>query len=509
MSEKIAIIGAGIAGLSTGCYARMNGFDAEIFEAQSVPGGLCTAWKRGDYWIDGCIHWLTGSGPGNEFYDFWNEIGALEGMRIVDHEAFVRATDREGKELVIYADADRLEEHLKGISPEDREPIEQLCGWIRRAGRINMPMNKAAELMGPVDLAKMGLSMAPHMGFFREMGSLTCKDFAERFRSPFLKVTFPHLFGAGFGMMGLVMTLATFHQRSAGYPIGGSRAFAETIEKRFRSLGGTVHYGARVAKILVEKEQAVGLRLEDGSEVRSDWVVSASDLRATVDKLLERRFVEPQHEELFAKVPISPSMVQVAFGVSMDLSGEPDCVYHTFELPEPVTISGQRLEWLSEKNYAYDPTLAPAGKTVVMLMLPADYDFWKNLAADRRNYDAEKERVARASADILERRHPGFKAAIEETDVATPVTFERYTGNYRGSFMTWMMPFEMSSKGMIIKKTLPGLERFYLAGMWVMAPGGLPSGLKTGRDVVQIICSKTGRRFRTVAAERTAAAKVR
>jgi len=504
MAEKIAIIGAGIAGLSTGCYARMNGFDAEIFEAQSVPGGLCTAWKRGDYWIDGCIHWLTGSGPGNDFYDFWNEIGALEGKRIVDHEAFVRLTDREGRELVVYSDADRLEAHLKELSPEDKKPIEQLCGWIRRAGKINMPMDKAAELMGPVDFAKTGLAMVPHLGFFRKMGSLTAGSFAERFRSPFLRATFPHVFGAAFGMIGLVMTLVTFNQRSAGYPIGGSRAFAESIEKRFLELGGSIHYGARVAKILVENSSAVGIRLEDGSEVRSDWVVSASDLRATVDKLLDRRYVEPQHEELYAKVPISPSMVQVAFGVSMDLSGEPDCVYQMFELPEPVTIGGQQVDWVSAKNYAYDPTLAPAGKTVAMLMLPADYDYWKNLASDRPNYDAEKERVARSSAEILERRYPGFKAAIEETDVATPATFERYTSNYRGSFMTWMMPFEMT-KGMVIKKTLPGLDRFYLAGMWVMAPGGLPAGVKTGRDVVQIICSKTGRRFRTEAAKRTAA----
>ena len=43
MAEKIAIIGAGISGLSAGCYARMNGYDAEIYEMDSKPGGLCTA----------------------------------------------------------------------------------------------------------------------------------------------------------------------------------------------------------------------------------------------------------------------------------------------------------------------------------------------------------------------------------------------------------------------------------------------------------------------------------
>ncbi len=61
MAEKIIIIGAGISGLSAGCYARMNGYDAEIYEMDSKPGGLCTAWKRKGYTIDGCIHWLTAS----------------------------------------------------------------------------------------------------------------------------------------------------------------------------------------------------------------------------------------------------------------------------------------------------------------------------------------------------------------------------------------------------------------------------------------------------------------
>lgn len=41
MGKKIVIIGAGIAGLSAGCYARMNGYDAEIYESHSLPGDYC------------------------------------------------------------------------------------------------------------------------------------------------------------------------------------------------------------------------------------------------------------------------------------------------------------------------------------------------------------------------------------------------------------------------------------------------------------------------------------
>lgn len=46
--KSIVIIGGGIAGLSAGCYARMNGFRAQI-ERHDKPGGLCTAWTRRGY----------------------------------------------------------------------------------------------------------------------------------------------------------------------------------------------------------------------------------------------------------------------------------------------------------------------------------------------------------------------------------------------------------------------------------------------------------------------------
>jgi len=50
VSEKtILIIGAGMAGLAAGCYAQMNGYRSQIFELHTIPGGLCTSWRRKDY----------------------------------------------------------------------------------------------------------------------------------------------------------------------------------------------------------------------------------------------------------------------------------------------------------------------------------------------------------------------------------------------------------------------------------------------------------------------------
>jgi phytoene dehydrogenase-like protein len=62
LAKSIIIIGAGIAGLSTGCYVKFNGYDAVIFELHNKPGGVCTSWQRKEFVFDYCIHNLPGTG---------------------------------------------------------------------------------------------------------------------------------------------------------------------------------------------------------------------------------------------------------------------------------------------------------------------------------------------------------------------------------------------------------------------------------------------------------------
>jgi len=77
-------------------------------------------------------------------------------------------------------------------------------------------------------------------------------------------------------------------QKAADYPVGGSLEIARVIERRYLDLGGEIHYKSLAAKILVETNWAVGVRLTDSTEYRSDTVISAADGRTTIFDMLDR-----------------------------------------------------------------------------------------------------------------------------------------------------------------------------------------------------------------------------
>jgi len=502
MEKTIIIIGAGLAGLSAGCYAQMNGYKTQIFEMHNIPGGLCTSWKRKGYTFDGCLHWLSGSRSG-QWYRFYEELGAVQGRRMVNHEEFVRIEGPEGRTWTVYTDLDRLEQHMLELFPADAKAIRDLCRAAHIFTRGEVPMEKPMEWMGPFDVLKMLTGMR-RMLTMAKYAKISTQEYASRFRDPFLREVFPMLLDdlEGFPVVPSLMALAESHNHNAGWPVGGSLAFAQAIERRYLDLGGEIHYKAPVEKVLVEAssepgqgvDHAVGVCLADGTEHRADRVISAADGRTTIFDMLECKYVDAKIRSYFDDWPLYQPEIQVSLGVARDFSNEPHSLIYS--LDEPIQVGDETRRWLHVSHYCYDPTIAPAGKSVVKAnFLQIDHAYWKALYEDRERYKAEKQALAEAVIDRLEKRWPGIKEQIEVIDVATPVTYERYTGNWQGSYMGWADTTETMLK--VMSRTLPGLGHFYMAGQWVHPGGGVPGAVTSGRHLVQVMCKEDKRPFET------------
>ncbi len=496
MSERrIVIIGAGIAGLATGCYARMNGYRTHVVEMHDKPGGLCTVWTRQGYTIDGCIHWLTGSAPSDSLYQVWEELGAVQRRRMFDHDVFVRVVGRDGRAVSLYADADRLERHLKELSPVDAAPIEELCHWIRRFAAFNFPIGKPRELMSALDGIRLVFGLRRHLKDLAFLSGTPLAEYATRFQDPLLRTAMTESIGGDSPVIGLIFTLAGMQKRAAGFPEGGSLAFARAIERRYVDLGGEISYRARVAKILLKDGKAVGVQLADGSEIAADDVVSAADMRTTLFALLDGRHVDDAQRELLDSGKLYPPCIQVSFGIRGELTDLRECLSESFELDAPLEVAGRMVERMVAKSYAFDPSLAPAGKSIVTSLLTTEWRAWETMQESSTAYQDEKAKIAEACAAAIDGRYPGFRASIEMTDVATPLTFARYTGNWKGSFMTWILSRDFQRRHPYLQKAVPGVGNLFLAGMWTNPPGGLPGAAMAGREVVQLLCHRDKKRF--------------
>jgi phytoene dehydrogenase-like protein len=497
--KKVLIIGAGIAGLAAGCYAQMNGYESEIFELHDLPGGLCMAWERKGYWFDGCIHYLFGSGEGQPFNEVWQELGVLHNRPMINHESFMDVIGSNGRSLTVYADPDKLQAHLRDISPKDADLAEALCDGVRLFMEFDMAamQRKPKDLMTLADWGELGQEMLPFAMPLAKWGPLSAAEFGEQFEDPFLRRAVPQMFGwSDIPMMAGLSLLAYMHKGNAGFPTGGSLAFAQAVEQRYLGLGGTIHYKAQVEKILVENDQAVGIRLYDDREFFGDVVVSCVDGQSTIFEMLGGEYTNRSLRKTYdGSMPIL-SQLQISLGVNRDLSADPH--WAMYLLDEPMLITGTTYDCIGVKHYCFDSTLAPQGKSSVVVMLRTDYHYWQRIY-DRKLYDMEQLQAVNLIIDFLETKYPGIREDIEVKDVATPVSYERYTGNHLGSTCGWLLTDKTMMK-MIqgMKKTLPGLENFYMAGQWVEPGGSVPIVAMSGRNVVQMMCDKDKRPFHTM-----------
>ncbi len=501
--NSVIIIGAGFAGLSAGIYAQMHGYRTQIFEMHDLPGGLCTAWKRKGYTIDACIHWLVGSSPQSGIHRYWEEVGISQGREFIDMDEFMHYEGADGRTVIFYTNVDRLGKHLLEFSPQDAEPIQDFIQGIRMCLNFDPPSESDPPLKRLQKGLKLGLILATKGRKMRKWMKISVAEFVMRFKDPVLREALREmLWFPEFSMFIMIFTFSWLHNRNAGYPIGGSLPMSLALAKRYTNLEGEIHYHKRVEKIIVEEDKAVGVRLADGSEHRSGRVISAADGYTTIFKMLEGKYVDEKTREPYEKWPIFQPLLFVGVGVNRSFENEPKMVTGmSFPLRQPMEIGDAVRDRMLIHIFNQDPTLAPAGKTSMVVMMPSSYEYWKELSQDRAAYKEKKDQVANTVVELLDQRFPGISQQVEMVDVATPLTFERYTGNWQGSFEGWL-PTPQNSFTLMrpMRQTLPGLQNLYMCGQWVQPGGGLPTGVMTSRRLVKALCKQDGIKFQTTVA---------
>ena len=486
MNKKVVIIGGGVSGLSVGIYCQLNGFDTEIYEMNNLPGGQCTAWDRKGYRFDYCLHWLVGTASG-PFHSIWKTTGVLnDSVKVINHDIYTRIVNEKEGEFLIYSDILRWEKYLIEMAPEDAGAIKKMCSDMRKTSKMQ-PFTNPAELRSVKEYLTFFLAIIPTLRLMMKYGNKTCKEYFDDLNLTnkrlifFLESVFCN---NDFSALIFLMMLGWFHQKNAGYLIGGTLPLSIRMTEKFKSLGGTLFLVKKVDKIVVHNGIAKGIVLNDGEEVDADYVISAADGYTTIFKMLEGKYQSEQIKTAYSTWPLFTPIVQVSFGINKEI--------HSDVATQTILSSGLRIgktvlkNGYSLMNYSFDSTMAPKGKTVVVIRFDSPWTLWEDLAGE--DYKAEKKRIENDALALLEKQYPGVSEFVEKIDVATPKTTVRYTGVWKGAYEGFLPTSSNITK--TIKMTLPHLENFYMCGQWLFPGGGLPPAAQSGKWAAQLICKK-------------------
>ncbi len=502
---KINIIGAGIAGLSTGCYLQMNGFETEIFEKHSHAGGLCTSWKRGDFTFDGCIHWVLGSNPSNPFYLLWSELIDMSSIEFKNHELMMDVEVKDtfdlngGNVFHLYTDLNRLSDYMIDLAPEDSTLIKKLIQSMRKIQGYEIPpMIKSVPELLPLRQKIRFVKHIPLLLFLIRWEKQTNFTFARKLKNPFLKEVFQVLFdGDEMPLFIITFPLAFNDKMGVGYPVGGSLNFIRKIEKRYLDLGGKIRYNSDVDEIVTENGHATGIVLTDSTRISSGITISAADWHYTLFTALKGKYIDKKIMEL--KEQHTFKVYYSVFLLSLGISRSCKEIPHMQRFPlgrELVSPDGTRYSRMEIHCYNYDPTLAPEGKCVVTVKFcTRNGEYWIDLRrSDLEEYERQKLLFGEEIIAILEEKFKGLRDVIEETDIATPATYQRYTNNWKGSTQGWLPGKNFIARSPV-NCIIPELKDFYMAGQWTQPGGGLPVAIKSARTIAQLICHKFKKPF--------------
>ena len=433
----VAIIGAGIGGLTAAALLADAGLKVKVFEQHVLPGGFCHSYLRKTHHDNKPVIYRFDAGP-HDFSGVWPGgpvTGVLQRLGIADRLQWKRVLHTyrlSGKQIDVPDDWRDYVERLCKEFPGSADGILGLFATIHaifedmfstgrgRSGIPGMPDTVEAMLAFPKD----------HPQAFRWMN----KPFDELVASYVSDPAVIRMLNALTGYLGdggerltcaQMVPIFGYYFKGGHYPVGGSGAFADALVQAIEERGGEVRLKSRVERILVEHGRAAGVILGNGNTVHATAVVSNADMKRTFLELIG----PDQLPAAFRTRIAAAEPANSAFSVHLGLDCDPD-INPAVHIDSP---RGVGLAMLSK----LDPSAAPAGHSTLMLISilphataqgwfpPAGREDWKDWRRSAE-YETRKQKLGDEMIAAAETVIPDLRRHIVYRTDASPVTYARY-----------------------------------------------------------------------------------
>lgn len=487
--KKIVIIGGGVSGLSSGIYARKNGFETLILEKTVNLGGECAGWWRQGFHIDNSIHWLTGTDPTKDIYKVWYQVGALgPDVKTIPVDPFFSVDLPSGKVFHLCHDLDVLKREMESIAPEDKDEIATFISAIKGYRHMEVTAQMPFDLGTPRfflhTLWSMRGVIVPHARFAK----LTIREYSKRFKNPDLRFLLNAYFPRDYYTEALMYILAIIVSGNGNLPEGGSLALSDRMVAKYTGLGGQYRTNAEVVDIEIQNGKAVAVILKSGERIEADYILSACPINVLLHNILKGKYPDAYFDKRFSSMRNHPlfSNAVVYFGVEGDASLVKD---NSIVSVDEFMVARRKHTGILFHHYAHEKSFAPEGSFVCQAMVMqygADFDAWKSYNDESPAlYREKKKQFASAVQERLEQRFPSLKGKMTVLEILTPFSFYKRCGAYKGAYMSFIRTPIAGTENH--NGRIDGISNLHVGGQWGLT-GGMPAAVTSGRFSVQRIC---------------------
>lgn len=489
MAEKAIVIGAGLGGLAVSAQLAAEGYQVDVYEKNSSPGGKMQQCRIGGYRFDTGPSLLTMpfilenlfTRCGREISQYlkWSEPSPL--CRYVYHDGTVFDN---------FSDRKKTEREIMSFAPEDAgaysdflDHSEKLYNRTSDAFLFN-PLYDMSDLrsLSPTDFLKIDA--------FSTVSERVDKAFQSRYLRQFFKRFTTYNGSSPFKAPATLNVIPHVELNQGGYYVhGGMYGIAEALHQLASEMGAVFHFNTVVEQIEVRNASVTGVHLDDGRKVDScDLLIANSDATDTILNLLpdgavsnrkkrKHRSIEPSCSGFVLMLGCSRRWEQLKHHnifFSKNYRREFDDIFEKRTMPSDPTI------YIANTSHT-DPRDAPDGGSNLFVLVNAPY------TDPSQDWDTIEPSYSSFVIDRMEERGLGhLRQSIDSMRTITPPEFEKRYGSNRGSiygtssnnrFSAFVRP----------RNKLRELQNLYLVGGSTHPGGGIPLVLQSASNVMELL----------------------
>ena len=509
----VVIVGAGVSGLTAASLLSRAGLKVCVLEKHRILGGYLQGFERKGFIFDTAIHWLNQCGKDGSVTAVFKLLGddfprPIQMKNI--HRHYV-----EGYQYMLTNNPDELKAQLIRDFPHEQKGIERFFKAAKTVANVSLKFPKfflSTEVRSKwtlpfFKLKQLGI-IFPLIKYALYGGEKGVEKGLKKF---FTDPELLSIFRSESDLLSCLFPIAwAYNDDYQNPPIGGSRVIPEWLNSKIADNGSEVILSADVFKINIEnntfKSVTYRKRLKE-YEVKAKHMIAACDVDAVYKKFLPEYAVPQQYKDRIdnAEMYSSSVTISVALKCSAESLGFGDELIHMYN------EETGRLEHSSGDPHASfisiiaptvrDKTLAPEGHGTLNIFVPAWMNYknnWGTGLNEKGEYDRHEEykRIKEEFAQIIfdrieEKLCPNLREHILFYEIATPVTYYRYTHNKDGT----MMGTRPGRKNMELKVShyRSPVKNLIIGSHWSELGGGVPIAVKAGYNASVIVLKDTNK----------------